>query len=143
MNKGKIIIVAVAVAAIATAVFWNRIGVDSPQAGLSANNGSVTQVVIPSTFSETAKMGERAFNAICATCHGQNGAGTKAGPPLVHRTYEPSHHGDYAFEMAVANGVRAHHWNFGNMPPQPALTKADTATIITYVRELQRANGIN
>lgn len=88
-------------------------------------------------------MGESAFNAVCAACHGANAAGSEAGPPLVHRIYEPSHHGDYAFEMAVNNGVRAHHWKFGNMPPQPGLTKADVNTIIAYVRELQRANGID
>jgi mono/diheme cytochrome c family protein len=98
--------------------------------------------VIPTTFSDAAKMGERAFNAVCAACHGKGAAGTDVGPPLVHRIYEPSHHGDYAFEMAVANGVRAHHWKFGNMPPQPGLTKADVGAIIAYVRELQRANGI-
>ena len=77
-----------------------------------------------------------------AACHGANAAGTEAGPPLVHKIYEPSHHGDYAFEMAVANGVRAHHWRFGDMPPQPAMTKADLQNVIAYVREVQRANGI-
>ena len=65
-------------------------------------------------------------------------------PPLVHRIYEPSHHGDMAFVLAARNGVRAHHWPFGDMPPvgQP-LTDGELAAIIAYVRELQRANGIS
>lgn len=64
------------------------------------------------------------------------------GPPLVHKIYEPSHHGDAAFQVAAAQGVRAHHWRFGNMPPQDGVTAGDVTAIIAYVRELQRANGI-
>ena len=79
----------------------------------------------------------------CAECHGDKLQGTDKGPPMLHKVYEPSHHADMAFQLAVANGVRAHHWKFGNMPPQPGLTRADVATIVAYVRELQRANGIN
>ena len=131
------IMASAAIAAIAAVAIWN---VTQPDIG--SGKEATAQLVIPTTFSDAAKMGERAFNAVCAACHGKDAAGTDVGPPLVHRIYEPSHHGDYAFEMAVANGVRAHHWKFGNMPPQPGLTKADVATIISYVRELQRANGI-
>jgi mono/diheme cytochrome c family protein len=106
---------------------------------------ALAEVVVPASFSPLAQTGEGYFNAVCATCHGVNAAG-QAGvaPPLVHRIYEPSHHGDMAFVMAARNGVRAHHWPFGDMPPVPThLTDAEITTIITYVRELQRANGIN
>lgn len=143
MTKGKIIALVAIVATIAAVVVWSRGGSDTPTAGASPGRGAVVQVAIPAAFSDTAKIGERAFNANCAACHGENAAGTEIGPPLVHRIYEPSHHADYAFELAVANGVRAHHWRFGNMPPQPEVTKADVATIVIYVRELQRANGID
>jgi len=64
-------------------------------------------------------------------------------PPLVHKIYEPNHHGDMAFLMAARNGVRAHHWKFGNMPPVEGITDAEVITIVAYVRALQRANGIN
>lgn len=47
-----------------------------------------------------------------------------------------------AFQMAVAQGVRAHHWPFGDMPPQAGLTREDVGNIVAYVRALQRANGI-
>jgi hypothetical protein len=47
-----------------------------------------------------------------------------------------------SFYLAVQNGVRAHHWRFGDMPAQTGLTRADVAGIVAYVRELQRANGI-
>jgi mono/diheme cytochrome c family protein len=139
--KKATIMVGAAIAAIAAIALWNITRPDTPQ--VNAPGKEVTaQLVIPTAFSDAAKMGERAFNAVCAACHGKDAAGTDVGPPLVHRIYEPSHHADYAFEMAVANGVRAHHWKFGNMPPQPGLTKADVGAIIAYVRELQRANGI-
>lgn len=98
---------------------------------------------LPDALSPEAVMGKRAFDATCAACHGPDATGKRGfGPPLVHRIYEPSHHGDMAFQMAVQNGVRAHHWKFGDMPPQPGLTRADVANIVAYVRELQRANGI-
>ncbi|MDE3029475.1 MAG: cytochrome c [Paracoccaceae bacterium] len=88
-------------------------------------------------------MGERAFNAVCAACHGANAGGRQGmGPPFINPIYKPGHHGDYAFEMAVQNGVPSHHWRFGNMPPQSGLTRADVLNIVVYVRALQRTNGI-
>lgn len=92
----------------------------------------------PSEF----QAGETKFKANCAVCHGQRGVGTDHGPPLVHKIYEPNHHGDQAFQMAAANGVQAHHWNFGNMPRIEAVTPNDVADITLYVRWLQRQAGI-
>ncbi|MFZ7094326.1 c-type cytochrome [Primorskyibacter sp. 2E233] len=109
-----------------------------------AQGAPIVEVTLPDTLSAEAELGKRAFDAVCATCHGENASGkTGFGPPLVHVIYEPSHHGDMAFELAVQNGVRAHHWKFGDMPAQDGLTKADVTGIVTYVRALQRANGIN
>ena len=88
-------------------------------------------VIVPASLTAREQMGLTAFTAKCADCHGVNGAG-RAGiaPPLVHKVYEPSHHGDMAFELAVRNGVRAHHWPFGNMPPVEDLTTADIGAIV-------------
>ena len=61
----------------------------------------------------------------------------------MHKIYEPSHHGDESFQLAVAQGVRAKHWRFGNMAALEGLTRADVSAIIAYVRELQRVNGID
>lgn len=88
------------------------------------------------------RAGEAKFNANCAICHGQQGVGTKQGPPLVHKIYEPNHHGDAAFQRAAANGVKAHHWEFGNMPKIDTVTPDDVDQIITYVRWLQKQAGI-
>jgi mono/diheme cytochrome c family protein len=93
-------------------------------------------------LSAPAQAGKRAFDLSCARCHGENAGGSVAGPPLVHRTYQAVHHADVAFELAVRRGVRAHHWRFGDMPPQPGVTPGEVAQITRYVRELQRANGI-
>lgn len=103
----------------------------------------IAEVRVPETLSADAQFGKRGFEAKCAACHGQNAAGQNGvAPPLVHKIYEPSHHSDQAFVLAAQNGVRAHHWNFGSMPPIDGVTPADVAYIATYVRELQRANGI-
>lgn len=86
--------------------------------------------------------GEAKFRSNCARCHGEAGAGTNQGPPLVHKIYEPSHHGDPAFQRAVANGVRAHHWQFGDMPKIEGVTPEDVEQVVRYIRWLQRQAGI-
>ncbi|MEN8892429.1 c-type cytochrome [Planktotalea arctica] len=110
----------------------------------SMKGGVLAEVQLPETLTQNAQIGKRGYDAKCAVCHGPNGAGQDGvAPPLVHIIYEPSHHGDEAFQRAAAMGVRAHHWRFGNMPAVEGLTRADVAMITAYVRELQRANGIN
>lgn len=86
--------------------------------------------------------GAAIFESKCAMCHGPEAKGTDQGPPLVHKIYEPSHHADVAFYLAVRQGVRAHHWPFGNMPPIEGVSDEQIAQIVAYVRGLQRAAGI-
>jgi len=90
----------------------------------------------------TSRKGAALFATNCAACHGTGAAGSDKGPPLVHKIYEPSHHDDGSFYRAVHQGVRGHHWSFGDMPPVPGVSDAEVEAIITYVRELQRAAGI-
>ena len=112
-------------------------------AGCAGDGAGTDGGSAPSGLSPAAREGERAFNARCALCHGAGAAGgTGIGPPLVHPIYEPGHHQDFAFRNAVRNGVTAHHWEFGNMPPVPGVSDAEIESIICYVRELQRAAGI-
>ena len=107
------------------------------------SGAAIVQVVVPEELSTNAQIGKIVFEAKCAACHGANAAGQNGvAPPLVHKIYEPSHHGDASFIQAAKNGVRAHHWGFGNMPPVEGLTTADVKMIVAYVRELQRSNGI-
>jgi mono/diheme cytochrome c family protein len=86
--------------------------------------------------------GAALFDAHCSRCHGPQGTGSDQGPPLVHKVYEPAHHPDGAFYRAVRQGVRAHHWNFGDMPKVGGLSDAEVAEVIAYVRERKRAAGI-
>jgi cytochrome c len=86
--------------------------------------------------------GEAKFNIFCSRCHGPQGKGTNNGPPLVHKIYEPNHHADMAFQRAAAQGVRAHHWKFGNMPKIDGVKPEDISQIIAYIRWLQRQAGI-
>jgi mono/diheme cytochrome c family protein len=112
------------------------------EAGNPASGAAMVQVTVP-TFSGEANEGETVFNENCATCHGKNAAGKDgSGPPLIHKIYEPSHHADGSFLLAVKQGVRAHHWPFGNMPPIKGLTEDEVARIVAYIRTLQQANGI-
>ncbi len=94
-------------------------------------------------LSPEAQAGGQAFVKNCAQCHGMIGGGTDNAPPLIHRLYEPKHHGDFAFLRAVQHGVLAHHFRFGDMPPQAHVTDAEVGAIVKFVREVQRANGID
>jgi len=112
--------------------------------GSSLEGSALADVLVPETLSQTAQIGQGAFEANCAACHGINAAGqVGVAPPLVHILYEPSHHGDEAFQRAAALGVQGHHWPFGNMPAVEGISRADVAMITAYIRELQRANGID
>jgi len=133
---------------LASFLFWWIIQPEQASNPEMVNGGSpgapIVEVVVPESLSANAKIGQRAFDTKCADCHGVNAAGqVGVAPPLVHKIYEPSHHGDQSFLLAARNGVRAHHWKFGNMPAVDGLTDADVKMIVAYVRELQRANGIN
>ncbi len=104
--------------------------------------GAQTVSVRIPELGQIARLGKEDFDNNCAACHGINAAGTENGPSFIHTVYRPGHHADFAFQRAVETGVRAHHWRFGNMPPQPQVSKQELARIVVYVRELQIANGI-
>ena len=90
---------------------------------------------------ELVLTGEELYQANCAECHGTDLRGTDKGPSHLSIVYEPNHHGDGAFLLAIQRGVRAHHWPFGDMAPVAGLTQDDTAAIIAFVREQQRLHG--
>lgn len=145
---GRYALIAVTIAAVLGVGFWwtgpNSKNVAPNPNSTSRTGAAMVDVTVPETLSMNAEIGKRAFNAKCAVCHGTIAAGQEGvAPPLVHKIYEPSHHGDAAFLIAAKNGVRAHHWRFGNMPAVEGVTDGDVKMIVAYVRELQRANGIN
>lgn len=132
--------IVIGLSVLAAVVGYIYIQSDSP----SQNSGApIVEVVVPA-LTEKAVTGEAAYNINCSSCHGKNATGQDGiAPPLVHIIYEPSHHGDPAFYYAVKKGVRGHHWPFGNMPPVEGISDQEIADITFYIRELQRANGIN
>jgi mono/diheme cytochrome c family protein len=144
MKKLALLFAAVAVAAGGWYVMQPKADQNSARPVPPLANGAIVSVSLPVQLSDQEQMGNRAYDAVCAACHGVNAQGQEGvAPPLVHRIYEPNHHGDMAFVLAAQNGVRAHHWKFGDMPPVEGVTKADVLNIVTYVRALQRENGIN
>lgn len=108
-----------------------------------AQGDPIVAVALPAALTDQEAMGRNAFDGLCAQCHGENAAGRNGvAPPLVHEIYEPSHHGDEAFWIAARQGVRAHHWRFGNMAAVEGVTRAEVMDIVAYIRALQRENGI-
>jgi len=94
------------------------------------------------TATELVKEGRTLYESSCAACHGMDLKGSDGGPSFLDPIYAPNHHPDEAFRSAAKNGVRQHHWNFGDMPAQPRFTDADIDAIIAYVRSEQREAGI-
>ena len=126
---GAIAILAVGVVSIAVAVSG-----ETPATGTTAARDL-----------NAVAAGAELYQATCASCHGTDLGGTGIGPPFLDVIYAPNHHGDEAFQQAVAYGVVPHHWNFGPMPPvgaQAGLTREDVALIVAFVRSEQEAAGI-
>ena len=83
-------------------------GGDGPPKGEPSESKATEQVSITeSDLSDTARAGEKLFNANCSVCHGMGAAGTNQGPPLVDRIYHPGHHPDFSIRNAVRQGVQA------------------------------------
>lgn len=123
-------------------VIWSGIAVVALLVVLYAlfNKGLMTSIT--EEEKERLNLGRQLYSDNCASCHGDTLQGGRQGPPFIHKIYEPSHHGDRAFYLAVENGVRAHHWPFGDMPAIPDLEHDDVSAVIEYIRHEQRKNGI-
>jgi mono/diheme cytochrome c family protein len=135
MGKSKLaIIVGIVLLAVGLIVGGSR---------LIRNQAQEQGALVVPDLSAEAKMGEVTFATYCVECHGKNASGTDKGPPLVHQIYRTSHHGDFSFVRAVTLGVPQHHWLFGSMPPQPEVGQREIDKIVVYLRELQKANGID
>jgi len=130
---------------LAGVLFW-LVCVGCSENGTNAGESSVpdprAQIAGETELPAEFKEGEAKFNTFCSSCHGVQGKGTAQGPPLVHKIYEPNHHADMAFQRAAAQGVKSHHWKFGNMPKIEGVTPDDVTQIIGYIRWLQRQAGI-
>ena len=132
-----------AIAALALFAYWQSRTPDQVKPTGTTVGEAIVPVQVPA-IEGNAAIGKRIFDSACAACHGANAAGTDGiALPLIHKVYEPSHHGDEAFQRAASLGVKAHHWPFGDMPPVQGLTRGDVTMIVTYIRELQRTNGIH
>lgn len=108
---------------------------------LQHGGSGLGDIIVPELGVQSAA-GQILFNRECATCHGKDAIGGDTGPPLIHMHYERGHHDDSAFVKAVQTGVKQHHWDFGDMPPQPQIDAEEIANIIAFVRAVQEANGI-
>ncbi|MFQ5579713.1 MAG: c-type cytochrome [Nitrospiria bacterium] len=109
--------------------------------GCNDSGPSSSTLVVKKAPPELAK-GETFFNESCAGCHGKGGVGTDRGPTFLSKIYAPGHHGDAAFLLAPQRGVRAHHWQFGDMPKINGLEPEEIKLIVPYIRWLQKEAGI-
>lgn len=110
--------------------------------GVPAAQRAVYDNPVEPKMTPELNLGKMSFDAYCALCHGKTAGGTDKGPTFISRIYHPAHHGDRAFMIAPKQGAKAHHWQFGDMPPVDGVTDKQLESIIEYVRAVQRANGL-
>lgn len=139
----KIVVLVIAVVvALVSVVLTSTDFKKEASASTPATETRTSSQPAPVVLSAEALAGMKPYNRSCAGCHGETGVGTKLGPPLMHKIYNPGHHADESFVRAVRNGVQQHHWQFGDMPPRPEVTDEEIALIVRFVRELQVSQGI-
>ena len=93
-------------------------------------------VRVPRHLTREARVGEKLYLQHCGRCHGKTIGGSTDGPPLIE--YGSAHHSDETFHRAVSNGVKQHHWKYGDMPAVKGISSNEVGSIITFVREVQR-----
>jgi cytochrome c553 len=148
ITKTSGLVLAIALVGATAWLFARNLPDTSPNKAVGSatatSGAALVEVKLPATLSAQAATGKTYYDAVCASCHGANAAGQDGiAPPLVHRIYDPSHHSDAAFLVAVRNGARQHRWSFGSMLPlEQKLTDGKISAITLYVHELQRENGI-
>lgn len=103
--------------------------------------GDTSESTLAQVSPELVATGAELYAANCAECHGIDLRGTDRGPSHLSIVYEPNHHSDAVFLLAVRNGVRAHHWDFGPMPPVEGLSDEEVSAIVAYVRDVQAEHG--
>jgi mono/diheme cytochrome c family protein len=108
---------------------------------VAACGSSAQSTAAPAPSTAMVDAGADLYAAHCAQCHGPDLRGTVKGPSFLSIVYEPGHHSDAAFVLAVAQGVRAHHWDFGPMPPIEGLSPTDVEAIIAFIRDRQETEG--
>jgi mono/diheme cytochrome c family protein len=95
----------------------------------------------PEPRSTGTERGATLYAANCASCHGRDLRGTDKGPSHLSVVYESNHHPDESFQHAIEEGVRAHHWNFGDMQPVGGLDQSEIDAVIAYIRDVQARDG--
>ena len=122
-------------------------GADASDAGeaLAAEPTSAPGTSVPATASTNpttaAPDGAAVYQQYCAECHGVDLRGTDKGPSQLSIIYEPNHHGDYAYRVAIRDGAREHHWWFGDMPPVEGITDLEIEQVISFIRAEQQRLG--
>ncbi len=82
--------------------------------------------------------GQILYAKYCSSCHGAELHGSDKGPPLIHPFYKPSHHGNKSFYRAALQGVRQHHWEFGDMPAVAGMTPKKMDSVVPFIRYFQQ-----
>jgi mono/diheme cytochrome c family protein len=141
--SGRLAVLTIAaVLALIVVVVFTFGGGDGATAGAPVDpHTGLSEFDIPIQDPDLVNAGRETFGVTCSACHGPDLRGTTTGPSLLSVIYNPIHHPDELFLAAALNGVAAHHWGYGDMPPVAGLTEAQLLEVVAYVRETQSIEG--
>ncbi len=118
MNKVAIGVFALAVAGRGSYVMTAAVNAPNvSDATPTPETAPLVEVAIPVTFTEQQAMGQIAFEANCAVCHGVNAAGRvwRGASVWFIRFMNRRTTVMRRFREQLHLGVQAHHWPIGNM----------------------------
>jgi len=90
----------------------------------------------------SAEVDGLAFARECGGCHGRAAQGTARGPALATTSYGRSRFDDDSIRSAVREGRVPRSPDSAGMPASPEIPESDLAQILDFLREVQRARGI-
>lgn len=90
-------------------------------------------LIASSYFAQTVTPGKRAFESICARCHGGDGNGGEMGPPILRRLPRRD---DQQLISLIHNGLPTR-----GMPPS-TLDEPTLTSLVTYLRGIQNGGEV-
>ena len=96
---------------------------------------AITLLTYPLASAQNVESGRKAFVTRCASCHGTDGNGGELGPAIAARAILRT---DDELKAVLRNGFPA-----AGMPPFPALSDAEAADLVAFIRTLKpRTNTV-
>ena len=91
-------------------------------------------IIPPDGFVTNTNLTEKLYDSFCIECHDTQGKGTQYGAARAHLVYGPQYHTNRSFFLAVSTGIKAYHWQYGDITKVSSVATEDAAYIESYIQ---------